>query len=150
MTVYRIIHTKYAEHLIASGLSNRWNLSGQFVIYTSTSKALACLENLVYASGETLRSGLYRCLEIFIPDTVTITTILLKELPDNFNNEELRALTQKIGNNWYTQNKHLLLKVPSAIIPSENNVIINSKHDDFKKVKINKTEKFVFDKRLKK
>ena len=148
MTVYRITHIKYANQLIGSGVANRWNLPGQFVIYTASSKSLACLENLVYSSGETLRSGLFKCLEIFIPENLSINTVFLKDVPGNYNSEEGRILTQEIGNKWYSQNKDLLLKVPSAIIQSEYNFVINTRHHDFKKVKIIRSYQFVFDKRL--
>ena len=59
-------------------------------------------------------------------------------------------ITKEIGNTWYTANKNLLLQVPSAIIISENNFIINTLHDDFKKVKITSIEPFGFEKRLRK
>ncbi len=47
MIVYRITHKKFSDKLMASGIENRWNTSGQLVIYCSSNKALACLENLV-------------------------------------------------------------------------------------------------------
>ena len=148
MTVYRITHKKFSDKLVASGIENRWNTSGQFVIYTSQSKALACLENLVHTNGETLGNDFYVCMEIFIPEDAGITVITLKDLPSNFTNEKNIMITKKIGSNWYGANKNLLLKVPSAIIISENNLIINTLHSDFKKVKISAVEPFNFDKRL--
>ena len=51
MLVYRITKAKYAKELVASGFRNRWNEDGQFVIYTSDSRSLACLENLVHRSN---------------------------------------------------------------------------------------------------
>jgi RES domain-containing protein len=41
-----------------------------------------------------------------------------------------------------------LLKVPSAIIPEESNVLINPLHPDIKKVKIASASAFQFDARL--
>jgi len=148
MLVYRITHKKFSDKLIGSGIENRWNMSGQFVIYSSANKAMACLENLVHTSAETLRRDLYVCMEIFIPETAEVTVITLKDLPENFTDEEQKIITQSTGSKWYTDNKNLLLKVPSAIISSENNFIINTMHEDFKKVKINGREPFSFDKRL--
>lgn len=148
MTVYRITHKKFSEKLIASGIENRWNLAGQFVIYTSASKALACLENLVHTNGEVLGSNLYICMEIFIPENAEITIVALKDLPQNFTDEKRKEITKEIGNNWYIANKHLLLQVPSAIIPAENNFIINTLHEDFTKVKITDRQPFSFDPRL--
>ncbi|MEI9910734.1 MAG: hypothetical protein WDO71_14295 [Bacteroidota bacterium] len=42
----------------------------------------------------------------------------------------------------------LLLKVPSVIIPSEFNFIINPLHEDIRKVKITATEKLELDGRV--
>ena len=53
-----------------------------------------------------------------------------------------------IGNEFLKTKKSLLLKVPSAIIPEETNVLINPAHPDFKKVKIIKASPFQFDTRL--
>lgn len=150
MTVYRITHKKFSDKLVASGIENRWNINGQFVIYNSGSKSLACLENLVHTNGETFGSDLYVCIEIFIPEDAVKTVITIKDLPANFTNEKNIMITKEIGNTWYTANKNLLLQVPSAIIISENNFIINTLHDDFKKVKITSIEPFGFDKRLRK
>jgi RES domain-containing protein len=148
MIVYRITHQKFADKLVASGIDNRWNLSGQFVIYTSANRALACLENLVHTNGESLSSDLYMCLSILIPGNAGVTNISLKELPQNFANEKRIAITKEIGNKWYKANNHLLLQTPSVIIPSENNFMINTMHDDFKKIKIVGKDEFKFDERL--
>ncbi len=148
MTVYRITHKKFSEKLIASGIENRWNLSAQLVIYCSESKALACLENLVHTNSEILGNSLYVCMEILTPETSEATVITLKDIPPNFTKEELRNTTQTLGSNWYTANKTLLLQVPSAIISSEHNFLINTLHEDFKKVKISAREPFNFDSRL--
>lgn len=146
MTVYRITHQKYAEQLSASGIANRWNLDGQFVIYTASSRSLACLENLVYTSGETLGSGLYVCLEIIIQDTDSISTITQKDI--KLIKAETKTYMKKTGSEWYLQNNHLLMIVPSVIIPHENNIIINTRHPEFKNIKINSNEPFIFDKRF--
>ncbi len=148
MIVYRITHKKFSDKLIASGIENRWNTSGQLIIYCSSNKALACLENLVHTNAEILGSNLYICMEILIPETAKPTVIALKDLPENFTGERLKNTTQAIGTRWYTAGETLLLQVPSAIIPSENNFLINTLHDDFRKVKITGRESFNFDRRL--
>ena len=60
MLVYRIVLEKYAS-LYASGVEGRWNSSGAKVLYTASSRALACLENVVHRSGEGL-NDLFRTL----------------------------------------------------------------------------------------
>ncbi len=79
MLVYRITKTKYANELVASGFRNRWNEDGQFVIYTSDSRSLACLENLVHRSNSG-NDQLFRTMIISIPDDIPILTIQEKEI----------------------------------------------------------------------
>jgi|GEM_PF-2862829 len=56
---------------------------------------------------------------------------------------------QEIGSEWYSQQKSLILCVPSALIHWENNYLINTAHPDFKKkVSLLKTEDFIWDSRL--
>ncbi|MEX0272765.1 MAG: RES family NAD+ phosphorylase, partial [Flavobacteriaceae bacterium] len=57
-------------------------------------------------------------------------------------------LTQKIGDGFIRENKHLALRVPSAIVVGEYNYLINPLHTDFNKVTIVQTELFGFDQRL--
>ena len=148
MTVYRITHKKYAGQLTASGIENRWNLGGEFVLYTSTSRSLACLENLVYTSGETLGSGLYVCVTILIPGNASATIISSKDLPNNYSSEKGKDITQAIGDKWYREKKDLILQVPSVIIAEENNIVINTMHKDFTLAKIISKQPFLFDDRL--
>ncbi|MNV74757.1 hypothetical protein D3C71_1680060 [compost metagenome] len=54
-----------------------------------------------------------------------------------------------MGENWITEGKSAVLKVPSSIIPAEYNYLINPQHPDFKLIKLLKSESFVFDKRIK-
>ncbi|MGQ1784094.1 RES family NAD+ phosphorylase [Saccharicrinis sp. GN24d3] len=62
-------------------------------------------------------------------------------------NPDLRA-TQEFGNTFVNNHKHLYIKVPSAAVQGDFNILINPLHPDFNEVKIIKTEKFYFDERL--
>ena len=66
MHVFRI---STFSKLIASGNPARWNSKGNYVIYTSTNRALACLENIVHRSGEGLENK-FKILTIEIPDII--------------------------------------------------------------------------------
>jgi len=48
MNVYRITLEKWAKNLTASGRAARWNSNGFYILYTASTRALACLENVVY------------------------------------------------------------------------------------------------------
>ena len=148
MRAYRISLEKWAKNLTASGSPARWNSKGNLVLYTAASRALACLENTVHRSGEGF-TGLYKVMIISIPPRVKTTEIKLSDLPDNWHEFINYPYTQAIGDAWYKDKKTLVLKVPSAIVPQEFNYILNTHHPYFSKVKLLKTEDFIFDPRIK-
>jgi RES domain-containing protein len=147
MLVYRITLSKYADALVASGNEGRWNSRGLKIIYTAGSRSLACLENLVHRSGMGL-NGLFSAMIIEIPDQLTITEIGQNELPEGWTNPFSSKLTRSMGDLWYRGQETAILKIPSAIIPAEHNYIINTIHPSFKKIKLLRTEPFLFDNRL--
>lgn len=148
MLVYRICLAKWATGLFASGLPGRWNSEGKYVIYTSESRSLACLENLVHRSGEGLSQN-FKVLSIKIPRAATTQEVKLNQLSHNWQAYENARQTRAIGDKWYYDMKDLLLKVPSSIIPMEYNYVINTNHILFSKLKIEETSEFNFDSRLK-
>jgi RES domain-containing protein len=149
LILYRICLERWSHDLSASGNAGRWNSKGKFVIYTAGSRALACLENIVHRSGEGNDDN-YKILLIEVPDTTLITEIKKESLQKNWNDYTNYNYCRKFGDEWLSENSTLILKVPSAIIPEENNYLINPNHKDFKRVKIIRTDNFAFDKRLKK
>jgi len=118
------------------------------MIYTSSSQALAALENVVHRSGEGL-NDLFRVMTILIPDDVSSKVVKIKDLPENWHTREGRSKTRLLGNEWIRKGDSLLLRVPSAIITGEANIMINPNHPDFKKVKVEAIEPFDFDPRIK-
>ena len=147
MKVYRISLAKFAE-LKASGREARWHSEGKFVIYTSWSRSLACLENVVHRDSVGLKM-LFKVLAIELPDELKIIDVL-KEYPikqlEELSND---SFCRKIGDDWLKQGKSCILKVPSIIISQEDNYIINTQHPDFQKINIISIENFTFDPRLK-
>jgi RES domain-containing protein len=148
MEVYRITLKKWSKTLKASGFPGRWNSKGLFVIYTSSSRALASLENLVHRSGEGLNKE-FRTLEIEIPNNLKVQEIKQSQLSKNWFNYENYSESQKLGNKWIEESKYPVLKVPSAIVKMEHNYLINPNHEQFQKIRIKTIEEFRFDPRLK-
>lgn len=148
MIIYRLATSKYKDDLSGNGsklFGGRWNSPGISVVYTAENISLAVLEILVRADKYTIPLS-YTLLKISIPETVE--TIVIPEPKLKRLWEDDLAYTQWMGDEILKENEALLLKVPSAIVPDENNYIINTKHNDFKKVKIINAEGFEFDKRL--
>lgn len=148
MEVFRITLARYAGELKASGRAARWNSNDVHLIYTSSSQSLACLENVVHRNSLGL-NALFKVMSIEIPDDSGIETISSKHLPKDWSSFENMGHTQRLGDEWVQSNRSLVLKVPSSIIPSEFNFLINPLHTDFKHVKLLGAELFVFDKRIK-
>jgi RES domain-containing protein len=148
MEVYRITLKKWAKSLKASGFAGRWNSKGVFVIYTSKTRALTSLENLVHRSGEGLHKS-FKTMVIEIPKHLKIREVKPGQLSKNWFKYEKYSECQKIGDAWIEESKYPILKVPSAIIKLENNYLLNPNHEQFNQIKIATVEDFRFDPRLK-
>lgn len=147
MEIYRITHINWAGKLKASGRAARWNSEGKFVIYTASSRALACLENIVHRSGEG-DNDLFKTVTIEIPDNIAIERITKNELSVNWYEFRNYPECQSKGNLWLRNGLSCVLEVPSAIIPDENNYLLNTNHIDFPKISVRSVEDFKFDPRL--
>lgn len=77
-----------------------------------------------------------------------VTTLEKKELPENWKSVPAPSLTREIGDRWFDSWKTPALKVPSTIITTEFNFVLNPSHQDFHRVKIGEFQDFKFDKRL--
>jgi len=147
MIVYRITLAIHADKLIASGNPARWNSKDVKVIYTSSSRSLACLENIVHRNSRGLNAQ-YRTLLIEIPNNLKIELISRKELQSGWQEFQNTPATQNLGDAWVAKGKSAILQVPSVIIPEECNYVLNPAHRDFAKIKYLRNEAFEFDGRL--
>ena len=80
MISYQITLKNWAGKLSASGRSARWNSNGQFVIYSASTRALACLENLAHrrAIGT---DELFKTTLLEIPNDIKIKKNIEKKSP---------------------------------------------------------------------
>jgi len=147
VVVFRITTKRWAGILTASGYPARWNSKGTHIIYTASTRALACLENLVHRSGEGLNQQ-FRITEIFIPDHITIKQISKAKLSDGWHQMNSYHHCQKIGDEWIEDAESLLMKVPSSIIRDESNILINPHHPEFSTIEVQNITPFSFDDRL--
>jgi RES domain-containing protein len=148
--VYRICRTQNSRDLSGTGariFGGRWNYKGVSVVYTSESKALATLEYLVHVPLSLIPDEL-SLTSIKIPNSVVPKKIRLPKLPRNWRDYPAPAKLAKIGSDWVLRNETLLLKVPSAIIKDEFNILLNPAHRDMRVVKITDVEKYKLDERL--
>jgi len=71
-----------------------------------------------------------------------------EDLPEGWRLFSSYEDTQLLGSAWYQQRQSLLLKVPSAVVPGDRNVLIHAAHQDYHCVKLSERIPFPFDKRF--
>lgn len=149
MELFRISKSDKADKLLASGRQNRWNLNGQYVIYSASTRSLAALELVVHRNSVSVMDQ-YRMMVISVPDEEQLLNQVMKsELPVQWRSMAAYEFLQKIGSEWYKKQRSLILKVPSAVIPMEYNMIINTEHPDFPgSVTLVRLEDYFWDSRL--
>lgn len=134
--VYRISKCQYIDDLQGTGAASyagRWHSKGTHILYTASSASLALLESVVHIASIPIIDYCMLCLEI--PDE-KIATIDIEQLPVNWYANPAPAALGMIGDNFIKKNEHFALQLPSAIMPEENNILINPAHKDFTKVKV--------------
>lgn len=125
----------------------RWNKKGTRVLYTGESKEIALLENIVHIPP--LMTPKLDILTIEIPDD-SITELKISDLPKNWHHFPAPTVLSEFGQKWVDIGQTLALKVPSSIINSTHNFILNCNHSNYKSVNILNQEEFRFDSRLRK
>jgi len=150
MIVYRLSKGKYRRNLSGKGAEmygGRWNSKGTALLYTSQSRALTFAEISMHIPlGITPKD--YFLITIQIPDTADIRELAETDLPADWRSNPHSDSTQKIGDEFATALKHLVLRVPSAVVPGDFNYLINPYHSMMNEVTIADVEPFEFDSRF--
>ena len=94
------------------------------------------------------RSKGYSYLSIEIPDQLIMKQYTVDQLPIGWNQPRYHKVTPLRGDDWLKANDSLGLWVPSAVLPQENNLLINPNHNDFKKIKIKEVAPLKIDHRI--
>ena len=148
MIVYRLCKEKYSKDLSGAGArkvhSNRWNTFGTPLIYTAESVALCAVELHQYVPPTSAPSA-YCIQEVELPDVAYLS------IDDGFYTENWisdKASTQKLGDFFVSENRYLILKVPSAWIHNCFNYLINPNHRDIQGVNLVKSYPFSFNGKL--
>jgi RES domain-containing protein len=136
--VYRLASERFEHHPTAAmsgegGLYGpaRWHPKGHRIVYLAQSLALCTLEMKVQDSDI---NPLYAGFEIEVPDSVGYEVLDQGKLPHNWRDRIAYPICQAIGESWLTARKTALLLVPSAVVPSETNYLLNPLHPDAKKI----------------
>lgn len=149
MRVYRISNTRFARDVSGEGArlhGGRWNHIETPCLYTSHSRSLAVLELSVNVSTASVLQYL-SMVEIEISDDMLILDIAA--LPANWREAPAPASTKDFGTDLLNKNQHVIIKVPSSVIPEEFNYLMNPKHARAGECRIIEVKDFVYDIRIK-
>lgn len=116
----------------------RWNSPGRPMIYTAGSPSLALLEILVHLDlpPELIPTD-YRLLTIHVPDDAPFERL-----------EDLPADPLAVGDDFLARGASLALLVPSAVVPQEENALINPHHPAAQGLRLDMNTPFRLDPRL--
>lgn len=125
----------------------RWNSEGVAVVYTSTTLALAALEYLAHVDPEEVPGDLV-AMRIEIPEGLSEERVLESDLPAGWNEVPDHPSCIKRGDAWAKTAATAVLRVPSAIVPEEENILVNPGHADAARILVAHTRAFAFDPRI--
>jgi RES domain-containing protein len=125
--------------------ASRWNHLETAMVYTATSRALAALEFFVNLEPGEAPDDLL-IAEATIPDEF-VETLELKELPRNWRTLD-NPRCRDLGSGWAASLRSLALRVPSAVVDGDWNVLLNPKHSEFARIEIGPARPFRFDERM--
>jgi RES domain-containing protein len=108
--------------------------------------SLAALEVLVHFS---VLPRDFVLTEIHIPAAVAIESIDEGHLPADWQALSPSSSTQDIGRRWAVELRSAVLSVPSTIVLTERNYVLNPRHPEFGRIRFLASTLFRFDPRLK-
>ncbi len=147
---FRIVQPQWAATAMdgegARLYGGRWNPVGIPVVYLAESRSLAALEMLAHLTPKSRRLR-FSLIEVSFPKSC-IEDLAPSALPENWQDDQAPDSLKLIGAEWVKSESSVVLRVPSAIVPAESNLLLNSRHTDFTKLRMSTPEDWQFDHRL--
>lgn len=147
-TGWRICKAKHAATAFdgygARRFGGRWTSPGVPMVYTASVAAQALLEMLVHADA-TIVSLSYVLVPVRFDDAV-LTRVDPASLPSTWSAHQ--RVTRKVGDGWVAAASSAVLAVPSAILNTDDNYLLNPAHPDFAKLEIGQPATLAIDERI--
>lgn len=125
----------------------RWNSRGVAVVYAASHLSLAALEYLAHIDPEDAPDDLV-ALRLHVPDEATELVYEPAALPEGCRDTPPPLECQMIGDHWAGSGEHLLLRVPSVLVPEESKVLVNPAHPEASGVRVVEARPYSYDLRL--
>jgi RES domain-containing protein len=126
---------------------SRWTPRGLPAVFTSATLALAALERFVNTDADLEPVDLVT-IPVDIETNIAIETVTVADLPADWRTYPAPPALAMIGERWLRESTSAVLSVPSVVIPTERNFILNPTHADFARLVINPSAPFSFDPRM--
>lgn len=149
MRLWRISRRRHALDKQYDGTAQfggRWNPVGFRALYASTYISLCTLETFIH-----LGPGSQPYLDLVaidIPDSAPVYVPSLSDLPDGWNALPMSSAAQAFGGAWLAKTTELAMRVPSVVVPEEDNVVLNPLHAAYGQVRLSVSRPFNFDARM--
>ncbi|MCC1496811.1 RES family NAD+ phosphorylase [Alcanivorax sp. 1008] len=152
MIVWRISSPHRATDLSGQGAAlygGRWNHPGLPALYTGTTPSVAALESLVHTNSTLPDPIPLVAIKLLLPDdTELYWQPAHSELPDGWSEKPPGQSVREFGSAFLRANDRLGLIVPSAVMPLDNNIILNPNHPMVRDVRIIETYDYKHDSRI--
>jgi RES domain-containing protein len=147
----RVTQRRYADSAYSGAGSlrhhGRWHRAGIPVVYATESVAVALLELLVHIERPRLLTLDLVAVACSFDDAL-VEEIFPLHLPEDWRSFPWPASTQEIGRRWFEEAPTPVLSVPSAVVPSMRNFLLNPEHPRFREIQIASPEPLDLDPRL--
>lgn len=152
MDVFRIvqqeIRTRDLSGTGAFKVGGRWNSRGVYMLYTSSNSSLALLESLVHFDRFSIPDKLF-LMTLQLPEKAPLLLLNDSDYPDQWQQLDQIA-NRRLGDGWMHANRHLGIRVRSAVNPTDYNYLLNPLFAGFSElVTIKKVAALDLDNRLK-
>lgn len=130
----------------AAGSPGRWNALNQFVVYAASTIAMAALETAAHLRPGSLPLDRY-LVRIDIPADLWLARrrVPAGKLPVGWDAMPASMIAIDFGTKWYASAQSVILEVPSAIVPEEAILVINTAHPDAAKLRATVIRRFEFE-----
>lgn len=136
---YHIVRTEYAGNAFDGELARieggRWSSIGTRIVYTAGSLSLAIMDEALVQLQQSQTLANYIVFELDFPDGVIQEEGRISSLAD-WESPPPIVVTREFGDAWIKDCSSAVLKVPSFIIRSQHNFLINPAHADFSSIRL--------------
>jgi RES domain-containing protein len=150
VTAWRIVKRKFRKAAFtgegARRYGGRWNSKGVAVVYAAESQSLAALEMLAHLDSAEVLSY-YVAIPVSF-DSRLIVDVDVPSLPKNWKSYPAPQSVRAIGDAWVASGESAVLRVPSVLVPSESNFLLNPNHTEYADLVIGEPLPFIFDPRV--